>query len=220
MIRLFFLFVTMLTFTSCQKRYGEFIRYHDDGRMKPRVALLPLIDHSAQDLPWDVSEELTTGMSEKLKRNGDIFLTSPDQVSRGFGTQSSEEWVATELPSYRLFAPDNDFVVQIELLEHRKEPYSGQKVQPVYPSKGTTGAVLMMTLHVKVVDIRNQEPRIVLSQYIHSNHLIPQSRMDFDYRQIPWSTRVYKETPVGRAHARLERDIVEQLEQYITYHVR
>jgi hypothetical protein len=218
MNRMILLFSLLVALSGCQREYGEFIRYYDDGRMKPRVAFLPIIDRSQQELPWRISEELASGIREKLKSAGNVYLTGPELIRRGYETISAEEWVAADLEEFRLFAPDHDFVVLVELLDHAQEAYNGQKVQPVYPISGKAGSVLKITVHLKVIDIRKEVPRTILTQYLHSNHLVPVARVDLDYRQIPWKATTYKETPVGRAHARLERDIVAQLEKYITYH--
>ncbi len=220
MQRFFLFFMATIICTGCSRDYGEFIKYHDDGRMKPRVAFVPVIDRSQQDLPWDVSDELTIGMREKLRLNGQLYLTKPQSIRRAYLTRSAEEWLSGDLEELRIFAPEHDFVVLTELVDHKHELYKRQKIKPVYPAKGEVGSVLMMTAHVRVIDIRQEEPRVVLNQYVHSNHMIPKKRMDLDYRQIPWKATTYLETPVGRAHARLQRDLVAQVEQYVTYHAK
>ena len=221
MQRIVLFLLTLVTFTGCQREYSEFIKYRDDGHMKPRVALLPIIDHSPQQLPWNVSEEFTLGMRNMLMKEGNLYLTSPVAAQRGFELALEEEWMGNEnLEAFRVFSPEHDFVVVMELSDHKSVPYERQKIRPVYPAKGEISSVLMMTLRLKVVDIRQERPKVILNQYIHSYHLVPVKQGDVDYRKVPWQAETYFETPVGRAHARLERDVVAQLERYITYHAQ
>ncbi len=220
MLRGLIVLLACFTLWGCQQKQAEFIKYRDDGQMKPRVAFLPVIDRSSQQLPWNVSTELTEGMRLQMMHGGNVYLTETGLVRNAFETRSPEEWLTEDLSAYNIFSGDHDFVVVLELTEHGKEPYQRQEVRPVYPAKGEIDSVLKMAVRIKIIDIRQEYPVVVLNQYLHSNHLIPKRRKPVDYQANGWKAERFRDTPVGAAHARLERDVVAQLERYITYHAQ
>ncbi len=212
-LRIAALFLLLLS-TGCSRSYNEFIRFRDNGRAKPQVALIPVVDHAQHNVPWNVSEELTAGMRHRLMEQGVVYMSSEHQVRSLSDRTEDADLFGKDLSWARQYSP-HDFVVLVELIDHRKVPYERQKVRPVYPADGEVSSVLMMKARLKVVDIREEMPKVILQQIVHSNHLIPKNRDGLNYHEIPWDDEVYKGTPLGMAHARLERDIVGQLEHYI-----
>jgi hypothetical protein len=57
MLKIVLSFVLSLLAVGCGPRYVDYFPYHDDGRPKPKVVLLPVVDESTADLPWDVSQD-------------------------------------------------------------------------------------------------------------------------------------------------------------------
>ncbi|MGM0440678.1 MAG: DUF7499 family protein [Chlamydiota bacterium] len=112
---------------------------------------------------------------------------------------------------------DADYLVAMELLDHKEEKYHGQKVYPLYPQRGEPGSIIMMTMRVKVWNVRSDKPYIVLQEIVKSNHLVNRQESFRDYNQMPWGTTAYRLSPMGMAHTRLAKDIVKHLQTYITY---
>src|SRR5882672_2003737 len=57
------------------------MRYHEDGRAKPVVALAAMIDTSLFEAPWSLSEELTSAVYQRLAKDGSIFIQSRDDFA-------------------------------------------------------------------------------------------------------------------------------------------
>lgn len=215
--RYLLLFLLIVT-AGCQRtdKYASFIRYHDDGRAKPVVALVPLLETADHQLPWSVSQELTQGIRDRLSGTGNLYLL-PQQVSEQIvATHPDLDFTGDGIDFAKAFTPA-EYVVVAELLEHDDVPYRKQQIRPIYPHDGLVPEVLMMLVRLRVVDVRGDKPRVVLSQLVHSNHMMPKRRKDVDYSEQGYGSKIYRSTPIGMAHTRLERDLATQVEQYIEY---
>ena len=64
-----------LMFLGCMKNTGSQISlFKDDGSRKALVTIVPVIDHSASDMPWNLSEEFTSSISDRLISKGNVLL--------------------------------------------------------------------------------------------------------------------------------------------------
>lgn len=184
------------------------------GRPRPLVAVVPVIDSSHSDLSWDVSEELTALVRERLAEKGDLRLSSSDSVALTLQHIDASTLFAGDLKSASAFH-GYDFVVAMELLDHKEIPYTGQKVRPVYPSSEQVGSVIMMTVRLKVIDMRGEQPFVVLQEMLPSNHMVPKRLLSLDYDNIDIYSEAYRASPLGVSHSRLARDITWRIENYI-----
>lgn len=206
------------TLLACAPRCPAHVRYHDNGKLKSTVIVAPVQDLAAHPLPWDLSQELTEGIREHLVRTGE-FLVAPVDVVQSISEEVGTIDVASRDLSYTDRFRPSDFVVLMEVIDHQEVPYTRGKFKPLYPVKGEVSTVLMITARLKVVDLRSEEPKVVLQEIVHSNHQVQTGKaIEFmDYANTGWGTNLYRSTPVGMAHARLERDVAVQATDYILF---
>lgn len=214
MLRTMICFLLVIMSSGCSSRYSTFTRFEDSGRAKPSVAMLPLINNSSVELPWDVSEELSSGIRHSLKKNGKLFLSPEEEVENIRLNLGPMDVSTNDLEPLRTFSP-SEFVIMLELVDHKKIPYERGTIKPVYPADGKIDHVLALMLRVHVVDIRDEKPRTILHEIVRSNHLIPTTISHIDPEDRVWGENTYNFSPTGLAHARLERDVAGRLEDYI-----
>ncbi|MBB63985.1 MAG: hypothetical protein CMO81_02865 [Waddliaceae bacterium] len=215
MTRVLFFVVSLLFLCSCESRYDEGVRYHSDGTSRSSVMVAPVMDRAKPDLPWDVSTELTETLEMAVNRRGDIYLSS--DYSAPVPTNVWNHPQGQEAQQFVNMYPRTDFVVLVELLEHEYSGRDHTKTQPIYADSNQIKAVLTLTARVQVLDLRHGDVRPVLQQIIPSNHMIPVVKQDVDYYQKPWGSDEYHATPVGMAHTKLTKDILDQVERYISF---
>ncbi len=200
---------------GCKAQYSDFFPYHDDGTPKPYVALVPVFDESNSKLPWDLSQELTTGIRTQLKRSGKIYIPPEKELKKALASTSKAELTSSnDLMPFLHFQPAH-MVVILELIEHKIVPYQRGKIKPLYPAftPADEACVLMMKMRFKVVDIRGSEPKIIRQEVVDSNHSFSKTAMAESIFTHKEKEDVYPSTPLGLAHARLERDIAERIER-------
>lgn len=94
------LILIILLLTSCSgPRYVDFFPYHDDGKAKPKVVLLPInvIEEGDERLAQDIQEKIRLDAMD----SGELFVVQESSSA--------------------------DFVVQVELLENEIVPSGGIK---------------------------------------------------------------------------------------------
>lgn len=179
---------------------------------KPVVALVPLIDSSMSELPWDLSDELTKAIQERLQIKEKLHLIQEQQVrSLTKKLTPQNQPFATDLDWVKFFFPHEEFVVFVELIEHEEIPVASQKVS----SPKDSAYDLNMTARIRVVDIRNDQPRIVLQELVHDTHFIPKRFSRYNYDQVVWGGENYHLSPLGIAHGALSKEIAKRIEDYI-----
>lgn len=197
---LFFIFIF-----SCQHHVEqEQSFYYEDGTPKPIVAITPVIDHSSQYFEWNLSEELTCSIQERLLQKENLFL-SPSNIKpqqTPFGNDLS--WIKP------IFAK-KDFVVFLELIEHSELPLLA--TEQAAPENAP--AELKITIRLQVIDLRQEEPKIILQELIHDTQYLPKQFTHYNFFQIPWGKESYSITPLGMAHAKLAKELSSRIEDYI-----
>ncbi len=214
MSRRIILLLFILFASSCSGRYSNLSKYHYNGSSKPSVTLVPLYDHSDITLPWNLSNELTTGIREYLADNNKFYIATPEDTKKHLPELGNIDLTSTNHSFSNVFKP-NEFVILVELIDHQKIPYKRQSIRPVYPADGKIDHVLSMKARIKVLDIREEKPKLVLQEILKSNHLIPEQIASITPEERPWGSKTYYFSPIGIAHRRLERDIAARLEDYI-----
>ena len=199
---------------GCGYKSPDLSKYQDDGKVKPTLALLPFVNYSDIDVSWNVSEELTQGVKNAILKSGNLYLSSQNHVEMVLEQSKNLYTPRLDLNELKKFSP-SEFVVLLEVLSHKNKAYKRGSVKPVYPADGRISHVLSITAKVRVVDIREEEPKTVLHEIIHSNHLIPKPMAKIGHKDKSWGDETYNFSPLGMAHARLERDIANRLESYV-----
>ncbi|SCA59020.1 Uncharacterized protein AB751O23_BZ_00030 [Chlamydiales bacterium SCGC AB-751-O23] len=215
--RLFVPFIAMLVLLSACRNYQspEFTRHYDDGRVKPKVALVPVTYGENFTYPWDLSKELTEDIRQEVQQQSILYLPNESEFSQHLSLRSSD-MVGPHSPLLKSLRQDHDFVVLVDLLEHSEEPYRGQSVKPVYTVYGEAVTVLKMALRVTIFDVRESIPKSILQEIVHSNHMISRDGANTNYHKVIWKTDAYKISPFGLAHSRLSKEVANRLNQYIS----
>jgi hypothetical protein len=178
-------------------------RYHDDGRAKPVAALPIMIDTTAFDAPWSISEEITATIAQIVGKNGKIFIQSQDDFAIASNPFAGDlSWMKREFQN-------QEFGIFLELAEH--ELVASNKGG----SESEVSNNLNMGVRIRVVDLRGAEPKVVLQEMIRDSYYIPKTLVPVDYDVVTWGTEDYKKSPMGVAHAQLAKEIAERVSEYI-----
>ena len=192
---------------SCASRGLDLMtRYHEDGRSKPVAAIASMIDTSSFDIPWSLSEEFTAQIVQKVGQTGQIFVSArEDEVfaENPFGPDLG--WVAREFP-------EQEFVVFLELVEHETAPASKIKKQ-LPPSDVSLN--LNMAVRLRVIDVRGEQPKIVLQEIVRDSYFIPKTLLPTDYNTVVWGTNEFQKSPMGVAHEQIVQEISTRISDYI-----
>ena len=194
-----------LTAIACSKSGSDLTRFYEDGRAKPVVAIASVIDATSVDLPWSLSEELTSMIVDGVSQGGRICVMAKDELAATdapFGPDLS--WMKKEFP-------EDQFVVFLELVEHN--------IAAVEPKTGAapfeTAMNLNTTVKLRVVDVRSLSPKIVLQEQVRNSYFIPKNMVPTDYAVSGWGTNEFPRTPMGQAHRQLVHEITLRINDYI-----
>lgn len=208
--------MTIGLLTSCSYNSQEstnITRYHDDGRAKPIVAILPVIDHSGQDFPWNLSEELSYAVYNRIMKRGNFWIDSFAQnVKIAHQIPKKVNLFGKDLSWIKPRFPEHEFVVVLELIEH---DIHIKQTKNTLIDKLTPSCELEMAVRIRVVDIRGDTPAIVLQEVIAQSNLIPRQSGLNDKEGDRWKQRTYAVSPLGFSHLQLSKEIVRRLEEYI-----
>jgi hypothetical protein len=215
MYRIFFLFLSVILLSGCQSKHNvQAMKYHDDGRAKPIVTIVPVLDSSSYEIPWSLSNELTTIIKDNLGKQGGIYIRNDQNThlsneNAPFNTNIS--WVK------KSFKP-SEFVVFLELMQHEDVPISTMVKDPSKISEAYQAAVnLNMSMRIRIIDIRDDNPKIVLQEIIKDNYYLPNSIIErVNYNTTQWGSEEYKTSPMGIAHSQFSKHIIERINDYIT----
>ncbi len=210
MKKILLLLTIIVTMVGCDSTdTSEQSRYHKDGRAKPKVAFLPVIDSTDSSLPWSLAQEFTEGLEGRFLRQSNLFLLHDYNVSRwkkGNPMQSEEGALFQEIRN------SAEFVVIIEIAEHSLVP---KITESLFNVKNAPSYHLSMSIRVKVVDLRNETPKTILQEMFTETHTIPWQLSSIDYSKTSWGKTGYFISPLGLAHAGLMKRISGQIEDYI-----
>lgn len=202
------LFAASLFMSSCcNSCKNEMTRYHEDGRAKPAVAIASMIDTTSFDVPWSLSEELTTMVVKRIADTKSIFVQSIDDFS------SSKNPFAQDLSWTKHEFAGQEFVVFMELVQHDLIPAAKGKKKPSSTQEAANN--LNMAVRLRVIDLRGHTPKIVLQELVKESYYIPRSLLPTDYNRTTWGSEDYRASPMGIAHAQLAQEISARLNDYI-----
>jgi hypothetical protein len=216
MIRLLFLGLALVC-AGCRTEHSDFFPYHEDGTPKPNVALVPMIVECKTDVPWNLSQELTSDIRKTLMRHGLLFLPREVDLQKQLGPLSQKELVSNkDLMPFLHFQPEH-FVVVLELIEHKEVPYKRGQIKPLYVANipANDAVVLMMKVRLRIIDIRGGEPKLIRQEIVESNHMMPKGALQQSIAQH--GTEAFGISPLGLAHARLVRDVTAIIERITSY---
>ncbi len=188
---------------GCNRTNDQTSRFHEDGRAKPSVAIATMLDTTSFDVPWSLSEELTAGVMNLIKKNGQIYVHTQEEspfTENPFGTDLS--WMKREFNS-------EEFVAFLELVEHEFIPtQSSQEAQD-------TSNNLIMAVRLRVIDLRPTSPKVVLQELVKESYFVPKSLIPTDYSYAVWGTQDYTTSPMHIAHTGLAKQIASRISDYV-----
>jgi len=209
-----FLLLSIIVLSGCNMSgSNETLRYHDDGREKPVVTIVPVFDRVDTKITWDLSEELTLAVRDRLHKKGNLYLTSEeDTLSSISKLDESNQPFGNNLNWVKKTFNHEQFVVLLELIEHdistkaTKAPFS-EEIKSTY--------YLDMLVRVRVLDLRKPSPEIILQEFVSYSHKIPNQGLEIDYTKNHYGKNSYLATPMGAAHKGLCKKVAGRLEDYI-----
>lgn len=184
-------------------RHSGYTTLHSGGgKQKPIVSILPVLDHTQSFEQISLSEEFTAKLAERVALTNLYLLTN--NFSKKTTDAFSVPLVENIPPKVLSTLGSTEFVVVAELLEERTE-------------KGPTpqADLLFLTMRLRVLDVREGKPKLVLQELIQQENMITPLIIGFDYSKFHWSMPEYARTPVGMAHQRMIRTAVNHIEKYI-----
>ena len=202
-MRVCFFCLLMFCFSCTSQKSHETASIHLE-KHKPDVALVPIIDISSHRLNWNVSTEITQGLFETLKTQDhcQVVLTNKIKHHDPFGQDVS--WIKKEFSNH-------EFVVFILLLEHSEKP--SYPTHEVAISDSPTD--LKIVFQIRVFDIRDEKPKIILQEALEKNQHIPRSFSCFNFRQVSWKDPLYTFSPMGIVHREIIDEISGHIQNYI-----
>lgn len=191
---------------SCGYHTDIATKYYEDGRAKPTVAIASMLDTTSFDVPWSIAEEITTMVADTIGNTGQIFLVQQgDEAYTENPFHANLAWVKREFPT-------QEFVVFLELVEHALSPSNPHRK---HTSMQEVSRNLDMAVRLRVVDLRAEEPKIVLQEMVKDSYFIPKTLLPTDYQTVTWGSDAYASSPMGVAHTELSTQIAKRAAEYI-----
>ena len=201
----------ILSACNCNKSSSSNSCYYDDGSKKPVVTIVPMLDSSSCDVPWSLSEEFSSTIKNELAQDGALFLSADNnlQSTRENPFNHNLAWVK------KSFKPA-EFVVFMELVEHENVPLIKTVKDPdLIPEFRKNASNLNLAVRIRIIDIRKDEPVIVL-QEILKNSYYSNNMIDYaDYSIVTWGAENYKNTPMEIAHREMISNLKNRISDYI-----
>lgn len=211
------LFFIALVLVGCGSKNTSIqaFKYHENAKKRPIVAMLPVLNRTDSYLPWDLSQEFTSEIQKRLMHRSVVYLNSVDVPTHLRMKLERADVVNLARDDFHELAAQNDFVVLLELLEHSETPLTNAYIDAETPAE-SMDRVLNMKMRVKVIDLRASTLKVVLQQVKNIEHLIPRDYSHVNYEKVVWGSDAYPATAYGRAHAKLEKELSKQIENYIS----
>lgn len=206
--------ILLVSLCGCTRNvYQQASHYHDDGRCKPTVALIPVFDRSGAETSWNLSEEFTEQLRQRFLKQNNFYLKTPDEINAETETLSESNspftsdcfWIAQAFK-------EEEYVIFTELVEHDFHPKQSKEH---FLSRLTPSYELSMTMRVRVFDLRKGKPAVVLQELVHQNHLVPKPSSPEAQAPGVWKKKTFFMTPIGIAHAQFSKEIAKRIEEYV-----
>ena len=124
----YLLILTAFAFlTSCNRGSNdEMSRFHEDGRIKPSVAIASMLDTTNFDASWSLSNEITHGVMNQIASTGQVYVHSEQESPFTQNPFDSDlRWMKCEFHS-------EEFVAFLELVEHNSVSYTHLTLPTIY----------------------------------------------------------------------------------------
>lgn len=183
--------------------------FYDNGRAKPKVAVVPIFDHSSKDISMEVDKLFSQTIQEKLFQSGALLFTTDfsmltKQRLNAFGINPFTEnidWI-------KEIATDTEFIVFTELVSHRlqKNPSS------TYMFHAYT---LDIAFRVKVFDVRGSKPKVILQEVWDKTIDLPWHHASLHTDTEGLNNSGFSLSSLSRTHTQIVNQVCLQIEDYI-----
>ncbi len=213
MLRSILLLSFICLISGCQKSSSSTqARYYEDGRLKPSVAFVPIIDSTNQTHEWNLTDEITNSLVYRLTLRDKLYLCDQNEAFQLYGKLgATNNPFGNQIDWVKQACPDKDFAVFMELIEHEEIPLLANRNDD--PEQ--CAAQLNISLRVRVIDLRANPPKIVLQEILHDKHQIPRQFTKYHFHQVPAGEISFAISPIGLAHAQLVKEVSSRIEEYI-----
>lgn len=205
------LLLFLLVGCAKQASLSEQVLFHDDGVVKPKLAVVKVIDSSTHTLDWDLGAEFTDLLLENLYSRSKFYLTDDFHMLGNKQLRNLELSPYSEDMTWLQEINNNsDFILFTEILEHKV-------TQPL--NTGFNPLTHMKTLHIAVrvcvLDIRKKTPKVILQEIIKKESSIPFNFGSYKDQKNSLAKSAFALSPLGLAHKSILSEVNEQIEDYI-----
>lgn len=196
---------------ACQRDHQQTVMIEKPISSRPIVTVVPVIDKSRHGLSWNVSQELTQAIRQRLTQDDRLYLLSEDQIyamMRKAGERQDPFGLETQW--IKKAYPQNEFIAFFELVEHRELPLTLTE-----ETKEEGPAQLNIAMRVRVFDLRENEPKVILQEIVEQSHHVPKQFTRHQFNQVPWGDEMFEISPLGIAHQKLCQELSNRIEDYI-----
>jgi hypothetical protein len=212
----FFLTVSLLALIAggCDDNQNHSQAYNQaPSRSKPVVSVVPIIDNTNNDYAWNLSDELSSSIYYRLAQKDHVSINKVSQVrAKTKQISDGKNPFGTDVSWMKKVFNGDQFVVFLELIEHEEVPKQSRKRTVDLQNHS---ADLKMSMRIRVLDLRDNEPKIVLQELVHDSHYIPRPFTQTNFFQVAWGDECFNISPIGLAHASFTREIASRIEDYI-----
>ena len=197
-------------FSGCARNYRDTSLYQRTGQVKPIVTVMPVIDNTGVNhLSWNFSSEMTEEIRKRMFDSSKLYLLR-DGSSLEFAKKLNDPNPMNVPADARDHLGATEFVVVSEFIDQHETPYGLSR-----PGHEEAGSVISLAMRVRVIDLRREEPKVILQEVIDHDHLVAKPYLKTDYIRYPWGTEAYESTPYGLSHSKVVRELVAHVENYI-----
>lgn len=182
-----------------------------EERKKMKIAVLPMVNATQEELPWDVAKEFHAYFHCFGPSSDDFSFISDREMEPFLAVDAPHLFDADHSFSHR--AGEADFIVALELMEHDISVFAEEPLSAEFPAQEIRGvSVLNMKVKVRVLDVRDNHLRLIRQEIFNSDYRIPKGGSPVDYNRIRWNQKVFSASPWAAAHQRMISDLVARVE--------
>lgn len=163
MVRIFCLLFSLVLFAGCGgPRYGDFFLYRDDGTVKPKVAVIPIISWEKSDGSKETC--LKQAIVSQLCDTGELFIYSDEEIA----TVLNRSQNCNDFTSLSACFRPADFVVEILIVQDSCVPSKSLAI----PGIRDNPLEHVVRVRLQIMDIRSACPKVVLLEMVDQRETV------------------------------------------------
>lgn len=187
------------------------VRYQ---KTKPNVAFVPLKE-SEPFCYWDLGKELTDDTVQEMVTKNTVYITPYNQFKTALENTGECDYFSSDLNFANYFG-SSDFLVVSELLRHEIVPFNPTARTDVDHKKNFAQfQVLDLGTRVRVLDLRYENPKVILQKFVDTREIISGTETKIDYSEIRPENELYASTPLCRGHKKIAHELAREIESAI-----